>query len=51
MPNLANFDIRAEAANGVAVNPAYVLFAMGYGVAYTGLLLLLAAWSFERKDI
>lgn len=51
VPNLANFDIRAEAANEIAVNPAYVVFVMLYGLGYTAVLLLLAAWAFERKDL
>lgn len=51
IPNLSNFDIRAEAANDVAVNPAFVIFAMVYGTAYTTVLLLLATLAFERKDV
>lgn len=51
VPNLANFDIRAEAANGIAVNPAYVAYVVLYGLGYTAILLLLAAWAFERKDL
>lgn len=51
VPNLANFDIRAEAANGVDVNPAYIIFVVVYGLGYTGLLLLAATLAFERKDL
>lgn len=51
VPNLSNFDIRAEAANGVEVAPAYVLWASAYGAAYTGMLLVLAALAFEGKDV
>lgn len=51
IPNLGNFDIRAEAANGVPIAPAYVLFVLGYGTAYTAVLLLLAAVAFENKDV
>ncbi len=51
VPNLNNFNIRAEAANGVAVAPAYVAWALAYGAAYTAFLLILAAWAFERKDV
>lgn len=51
VPNLANFDIRAEAANGVAVNPAYVVYVMVYGLGYTVILLVAAAFAFERKDL
>lgn len=51
IPNLSNFDIRAEAANGVAVAPSYVLWALAYGTAYTVMLLVLAALAFEEKDL
>lgn len=51
VPNLSNLDIRAEAANGVAVAPAYIGWALLYGTLYTALLLVLAALAFERKDV
>ncbi len=51
LPNLSNFDIRAEAANGIPVNPVYVAWALGYGALYTTMLLVLAALAFEDKDV
>ncbi len=51
IPNLSNFDIRAEAANEVAVSTKYVLWAMAYGTLYTAFLLLLAILAFEEKDV
>ena len=51
VPNLANFDLRSEAANGVPVNPVYVACVILYGLGYTGVLLLLATLAFERKDL
>lgn len=51
MPNLSNFNIRAEAANLAPVSPAYVLWAMAYGTAYTAMILLIAALIFEEKDL
>ena len=51
IPNLSNFDIRAEAANGVPIRAAYVLWAMVYGLLYTVVLLILAALAFEGKDV
>lgn len=51
LPNLSNFNIRPEAANGVAIAPSYVLWALGYCVIYTTLLLVLAALAFEDKDV
>lgn len=50
-PNLSNFDVRSEAANGVPVAAAYVLWTLAYGLAYTAVLLLLAAMAFEEKDV
>lgn len=51
IPNLNNFNIRAEAANAVDISLAYVLWALAYGAAYTALLLILAAWAFDKKDV
>jgi len=51
IPNLSNFDIRAEAANGVAIAPAYVAWALAYGTIYTAMLLVLASLAFEGKDV
>jgi len=51
VPNLANFNIRSEAANGVAVSSSYVLWALVYGAAYTAAVLVLAALAFEDKDV
>ena len=51
VPNLSNFNIRAEAANGVDVSSAYVAWALLYGAIYTALLLVLASLAFERKDV
>ena len=51
IPNLGNFDIRLEAANGVPINPAFVAYVLVYGTAYTVVLLILAAVAFEGKDV
>jgi len=51
LPNLSNFNIRAEAANEVPVAPAYVIWAMVYGTIYTVMLLVLASLAFEDKDV
>lgn len=51
IPNLANFDITAEAANDVPVHLPYVLWAAAYGAIYTAMLLVLAALAFEDKDV
>lgn len=51
LPNLSNFNIRQEAANGVPVQPEYIAWALCYGTLYTALLLTLAALAFEDKDM
>lgn len=51
VPNLSNFDVRSEAANGVPVSAAYVVWTLLYGLAYTTVLLILAALAFEEKDV
>ncbi len=51
LPNLSNFNIRAEAANGVVVAPSYVAWAIAYGAIYTTVLLVLASLAFEDKDV
>jgi ABC-type transport system involved in multi-copper enzyme maturation permease subunit len=51
IPNLSNFDIRSEAANEVPVSGAYVLWVLTYGSIYTVILLILAAFAFEEKDV
>lgn len=51
VPNLEHFDVRAEAANGVPIAPAYLAWAVSYGAVYTLMLLVLAAFAFEEKDV
>ena len=51
IPNLSNFDIWREYANGVTIPHAYVAWTALYGSVYTGLLLFLAVLAFNRKDV
>jgi ABC-type transport system involved in multi-copper enzyme maturation permease subunit len=51
VPNLSNFNIRAEAANGMDISLSYVAWAIAYGTIYTAMLLILASLAFERKDV
>lgn len=51
VPNLEHFNIRAEAANDVAVSAAYCLWTLAYGAAYTGMVLILAVLAFDGKDV
>ena len=40
-----------RSANDVPVALAYVAWAMLYGAVYTAMLLVLAAFAFENKDV
>lgn len=51
VPNFSNFNIRAEAANNVAVPFGFVAWGLAYGTVYTAMLLVLAAFAFENKDV
>ena len=51
LPNLSNFNIRAEAANSVPVSGSYVIWTLGYGLLYTSMLLIVAAMAFHDKDV
>jgi ABC-type transport system involved in multi-copper enzyme maturation permease subunit len=51
IPNLGNFDIGREYANGVSVPHSYVAWAVAYGAIYTAMLLFFAAVAFQDKDV
>ena len=51
LPNLSNFDIWKEYANGVEISHMYVIWTFFYGLVYTALLLFLAGVAFENKDV
>ncbi len=51
LPNLSNFDIWKEYANGIEISHTYVVWNMVYGALYTALLLYLATLVFENKDV
>lgn len=51
LPNLSNFDVRSEAANGLEVAPIYIAWTMLYGAIYTVLFLAIAAMAFQNKDV
>ena len=51
LPNLSNFDIWKEYANGIDISQTYVAWTVLYGAMYTTLLLFLAAMVFENKDV
>ncbi|MCA1585717.1 MAG: ABC transporter permease [Acidobacteria bacterium] len=50
LPNLAPFDVKAEAVYGIAITPAHVGFTLLYAVVYIGVLLMAAMAIFRRRD-
>ncbi|MEE4273009.1 MAG: ABC transporter permease [Thermoanaerobaculales bacterium] len=51
VPNLERFNFKTEVVHQLPIPPAAVGFALIYGAAFTGLVLLLACLRFERKDL
>lgn len=51
LPNLSHFDIWQEYANGVTVPQSFIVWTLGYGLAYTGFLLYVAVVAFQNKDV
>jgi len=50
LPDLSRFNYRPQAAYAAPINGSELLSAMGYGVAYTGVLVALAILLFNRRD-
>ena len=49
-PNLSFFDIKAQAAHGLPVPYSYIFWTACYGVIYTGILVILAAIIFRKRE-
>jgi ABC-type transport system involved in multi-copper enzyme maturation permease subunit len=50
LPNLSQFDIKAEVVHGQPLAAGYFVLATVYGALYIALLLLVATFVFSRKD-
>lgn len=50
LPNLTNFNLRAEVAREALVDPASLALAIGYSVIYSATLLLVSVAIFNRKE-
>jgi ABC-type transport system involved in multi-copper enzyme maturation permease subunit len=50
LPNLALFNVKGEAVHGVPITAGYMLTAIGYGVSYAAVVLLLSCFVFQRRD-
>ena len=51
LPNFEYFNLKGEAAHGVAIDPGTVGMVVAYGLAYTAVLLVIACLIFERRDV
>jgi ABC-type transport system involved in multi-copper enzyme maturation permease subunit len=50
LPDLSSFDLTAHATRGLVVGASDVLLPLAYATGYSVLVLLAAAWIFERRD-
>lgn len=50
LPNLAPFDVKAEAVYGMPIAPGAVAYTLGYAVIYIAILLTAAVAVFRRRD-
>jgi ABC-type transport system involved in multi-copper enzyme maturation permease subunit len=50
LPNLAQFDVKAQVVHGQPVSPGYMALASGYAAIYIAMLLIVAMYVFSRRD-
>jgi ABC-type transport system involved in multi-copper enzyme maturation permease subunit len=50
LPNLAQFDVKAQVVHGQAVPGTYLAMTMAYAVLYIAMLLVVAAFVFSKRD-
>jgi Cu-processing system permease protein len=50
LPNLANFNVKSEAAHGIPISGNYLLVTVSYGVAYAASVMVAACMIFQRRD-
>jgi Cu-processing system permease protein len=50
LPNLAQFDVRAEVVHGQPIGIGYLALAAGYGLLYTAALITMATFIFSQRD-
>ncbi|MBM3212987.1 hypothetical protein FJZ33_12255 [Candidatus Poribacteria bacterium] len=50
LPNLENFNIRAEMVRDININSQFILYAIGYGILYIATMLLISILSMEKKE-
>jgi ABC-type transport system involved in multi-copper enzyme maturation permease subunit len=50
LPNLAQFDVKAQVVHGQTVPALYIVMAIGYAALYVAMLLVIAGFVFSRRD-
>lgn len=50
LPNLENFNIRAEMVRNISVNVNFILYVIAYGIIYMTAILLITILSMEKKE-
>jgi len=50
LPNLAQFDVKAQVVHGQHVSAGYMMVAGAYAVLYIAMLLVIATFIFSRRD-
>jgi hypothetical protein len=50
LPNLASFNLRAEAVHGIGVPARAVLLSLAYAAIYISILLVASVAVFRRRD-
>jgi ABC-type transport system involved in multi-copper enzyme maturation permease subunit len=50
LPNLAQFDVKADVVHGLPVPAGYVAVAMAYAALYIAMLLVVSMFIFSRRD-
>lgn len=50
LPNLENFNIRAEMVRDMSMNAEFIIYAVGYGIIYMIAVLLVSILSMEKKE-
>ena len=50
LPNLAQFDIKADVVHGVHVPIGYLVMTVAYAALYIGMLLAISSLVFSRRD-
>jgi ABC-type transport system involved in multi-copper enzyme maturation permease subunit len=50
VPHLDRLDVKSEVVHGVPLGATFLATAVGYGVAYAAVVLVIACLAFERRD-